>query len=107
MEYKITRMEEYSDKTFVRVDAPNVNVERWVQAGEDLVVVLSDMIAELKERFDAYVEPERPVIKSASEIEGVLSSVSEKSIDDAVLARSQAKAVKDLGSAEEDVRGEF
>ncbi len=83
MEYNITRLEEYTDRTFVRVDAPNVNVERWVQKDEDLDKAIAEMVVQLQARFDDYVAPEAPTIRPVEDREAIKAKVTSKALTDA------------------------
>jgi len=90
MQYNITRLETYSDKTFVRIDTDKpVYIEKFILAGDSVEDAIADMIVELQDRYDSYVAPEAPVIASDEDRAALQASITPN-----VLAAAEDRASK-------------
>lgn len=105
MNYTITRLEEASDNTFVRIDCDKpVYVERFIKKDKNIKDEVEDMVAELEIKYDAYVAPETPVAKEVEERQTVKESLRANKISEkkaARLAEKEKEVVKEEGLEEE------
>ena len=92
MQFSITRLEEYTDRTFIRIDTDKpVWAEKFVPKGEDIKAAVADMIAELEERYAEYVEPERPVIREETARKELKKSITKKELENARKRRDERR----------------
>ncbi len=92
MQFSITRLEEYTDRTFIRIDTDKpVWAEKSVSKDEDIKIAIADMIAELEERYAEYVEPERPVTKEETARKELKKSITKKELENARKRRDEKR----------------
>ena len=92
MEYNITRLEEYTDRTFIRIDTDKpVWAEKIVPKDEDIKAAVADMVAELEERYAEYVEPERPVTKEETARINLKKTITKEELENARKRRDEKR----------------
>jgi len=88
----ITRLETYSDKTFVRIDTDKpVYAERFIPIDEVLEDAVADMIVSLQDQYDNYVAPEAPTIASDDDREKLQTSITPEVLSEAQDRANQGK----------------
>jgi len=91
MEYKISRQEEYTTNTFIRIDTDKpVYIERFIPKDKVLRDEIESMVAELEISYDAYVAPEVAVSKTNEE-----KVILKTSVRPAKVATEKARIIKE------------
>ncbi len=89
--YNISRQEETSTNTFIRIDTDKpVHIERFIPNDKVLRDEIESMVAELEISYDAYVAPEVAVSKTQQE-----NDTLETSIRPAKVATEKARIIQE------------